>query len=445
MKPKVPNQVLFIVHDFPPLGGGNVMRALKFIKYLPEFGWQPIVLTVDSKYYRPDLLDYALLEDLSTTTPVYRTRSLRKGYEQTTSVRRCAPSNNKARAGWLYKAEDWLVGGLRMDNFPGLRWLPYACAHARVVLDQAQRVDLIFTTSPPHDVHMIGLVLSKTYRLPWVADFRDGWMGTQMFVSPHPLRRWFDRTCERCVIYNATRIICATDPIANNFSQRYREARNKIHTLYNGFDPGDFEMHGPTSNDENTFCLAYVGSMGLPHRSPEFFLKAVRSLASKNKAFAQKCRIRFVGPVWHFDLTGMIHNFGVSSLCSAVGAVSHERAVHLMQQADVLLLFLNDHGFGSDSILTGKFGEYVAARKPILAMVPEGIAADFIRQYELGIVVSPNDVTGIEQALCELFYRWQREELRNPDVSQLLELFNRRRTTEKLARIFGEAILSSGV
>ena len=436
------NKVLVIVHDFPPLGGGGVMRTLKFVKYLPEFGWQPIVFTVDAKYYQPDLLDYTLLEELPAFIKIYRTPSLRKAAEQKASLPASATRGKNPRRGRLYKAGRWLVGGLRMDDFPGLRWLPYAWAGARKVIER-EHVDLIFTTSPPHDVHLIGMILSQMYRLPQVADFRDGWMGTAMFVSPHPLRRWFDKACEKGVISNAMKIICATAPIANNFAQRYPRARNKIETLYNGFDPADFAPHSSALKDKNIFCLAYVGSLGLSHRNPEFFLQAVRSLASSDSSFAQKCRIRFVGPVRDYDLHGMIKDYGLSALCSVLGTVPHTLAVQFMEQADVLLLLLNyKQKFGDESILTGKFCEYIGARKPILAMVQEGIAADFVRQYNLGIVVAPEDVPGIEQALRELFYRWQNNTLRSPDASELRELFNRRRSTEKLAGVFNEAVLS---
>ena len=430
--------VLVIVHDFPPLGGGWVIRALKFVKYLEFFGWRPVVLTVDAAFYPPALLDQSLLDEISTSTPVYRTRTLIGPYQLQLPNQQAEASSTRGTGPQFRQILEFLVPeSLRVIQDYGFFWLPPAWAQAGKIINQ-EAINLIFTTSPPHNVHLLGWALKKKFQLPWVADFRDGWMQFEMFVASSAVRRAFDRRCERLVLGTADQIICTTPGTVEDFCRDYPDIRKKIHTIYNGFDPADFENLEPVRSHEDEFRLAYVGSLSLkPRRTPEILLRAVQSLALKIPAFREKCRLEFVGLVYDVPLEQMLQEYNVASMCRIVGIVSHKTAIDCMRNADVLVLLINfDQKFGNDSVLSGKFGEYVAAQKPLLAIVPDGEAAHLVRTHHLGMVGAPDDPDEVETAILSLFSQWQAGRLCPPPSEKLVRQFNRYEQTRALATIF---------
>ncbi|MBI4747247.1 MAG: glycosyltransferase [Acidobacteria bacterium] len=433
-----PKNVLVIVHDFPPLGGGWVIRALKFVKHLESFGWRPVVLTVDPAFYPPALLDQSLLDEIPVSTPMYRTRTSIGPYQLQIPSQKTETSSVRGNGNHLRQILEALIPeNLRVIQDYGFFWLPHAWSEACRII-QRESIDLIFTTSPPHNVHLLGWALKKRFRLPWVADFRDGWMQFEMFVASSAVRRAFDRRCERLILRNADRIICTTPRTVEDFCRDYPDIRQKIHTIYNGFDPADFENRDTGPPQKREFTIAYVGSLSLkPRRTPEILLRAVQSLASKNPAFREKARLEFVGLVYDVPLEQMLQEYKVASMCRIVGVVSHKTAIDHMRAADVLVLLINfDQKFGNDSILSGKFGEYVAAQKPLLAIVPEGEASNLVRDHNLGLVAAPDDQAGIEAAIETLFSEWQAGTLCPPPSEKLVNQFNRYDQTRSLARIF---------
>jgi glycosyltransferase involved in cell wall biosynthesis len=389
--------VLIIVHDFLPIGGGPVLHTLKVVKYLPQFGWKPIVLTVDPQRRTPVWLDPALVNELPEIAEIDRVPAPHKDY--------------------------------------GYRWLPRGFAHARSIF-RRERIDLIFTSSPPHNLHVLGWLLGKYFRRPWVADFRDGWTHSENFVARSGRRRWFDRVTERLIISEADHLLTATEPIAADLKIDYPGHSAKIHTHYNGFDPEDFETSTPAGASASTFNLVHVGWIT---STPAYFFQAVRSLADRDRLFSEKCKIQLIGEVVpeHLDL---IRRFDLTAMIELTGFVSHAVAVQGMQQAAALLLLINypQQRQRERGMLTAKFCEYVGAGKPILAMTADSVATEFMRRYHLGVHVEPEDVPGIERALNGLFDHWQQHTLPVPDAPEVQELFNWRRTTQKLAALFDE-------
>ncbi len=437
--------VLIIVHDFPPLGGGWVLRTLKFVKYLPEFGWRPVVLTVKNDYYPPSTRDNLLMREIPNSVTIYRTRTSISPYRINVPVSSSVRIKSLTYESWVRSLLTRLIPQhMRVIQDYGFFWLPHAYAAALNIIPN-ESIELIFTTSPPHNVHLLGLALQKITRLPWVADFRDGWMRNEMFVAQSFIRKKFDRMCEHLIINNANQLVCATPPIVADFCQDYPRITTRSHTVYNGFDPDDFSSRLPSRSDSSKFKVAYVGSLSSnPPRSPELFLQAVKSIADKNPRFREFCQIEFVGLVFNVPLNEMIEHHGLQSMCHIIGCVPHKQAVEYMRLSDVLLLLINmEQTFGDNGILTGKFGEYLAAGKPMLALAPDGIAAEMIRQYDLGIVVSPRDIAGIEKALTLLFDQWQSKLLRETNSPTLMRLLNRKESTNKLSEIFSRAITAT--
>ncbi|MBN8721522.1 MAG: glycosyltransferase [Acidobacteria bacterium] len=424
--------VLVIAHDFPPFGGGGVLRVLKFTKYLPEFGWNPIVLSVDPTYYPVGLLDYSLMSEIPEQVKIYRTKTAISAYK----IKETNKKENK-KFNWRNILENFIPDSFRVIQDHGFFWLPYALAKAQSII-QKENIQLIFTTSPPHNVHILGSILKKRYGLPWVADFRDGWTRNEMYTAKSQLRQQIDKVFERFIVNLADQIICVTPELAEDFYQDYPKVKKKTSVIYNGFDPADFEKLNKVEKDKNTFTLSHIGSLAAkPNRSPEIILQAVSSIASTNKEFKENFRLEFVGPVLNLPLEEMITKYSLESICSVIGVVPHLRALEHMQKADALLLLTNHkQKFGDNAILAGKFGEYLFTANPILAVVSEGIAKDIIENYDLGYVVSPDDLEKTKEFLYELFYKWKNKSLPNNKDKGLTSLFNRKCSTEKLANIF---------
>ena len=424
--------VLVIAHDFPPFGGGGVLRVLKFIKYLPEFGWNPIVLSVDPTYYPAGLLDYSLMSEIPEQVKIYRTKTAISAYK----IKETNKKENK-KLNWRNILESFIPDSFRVIQDHGFFWLPYALAKAQSII-QKENIQLIFTTSPPHNVHILGSILKKRYGLAWVADFRDGWTRNEMYTAESALRQQIDKVFEHFILNIADQIICVTPELAEDFYQDYPKVKKKTSVIYNGFDPTDFEKLNKIEKDKSVFTLSHIGSLAAkPNRSPEIILRAVSSIASTNKEFKENFRLEFVGPVLNLPLEEMIRNYNLESLCSVVGVVPHLKALEYMQKADTLLLLTNHkQKFGDNAILAGKFGEYLFTTNTILAVVSNGIAKDIIENYDLGYVVSPDDLEKAKEVLYELFYKWKNKSLPTNNNKGLTSLFNRKCSTEKLANIF---------
>jgi glycosyltransferase involved in cell wall biosynthesis len=389
--------VLIITHDFAPIGGNAVIRPLKFVRYLPQFGWRPIVLTVDHHRSGMPWLDNSLLAEIPEGAIIQRVVAPRSPY--------------------------------------GYRWFPRGFALARSIF-QREPIDLIFTSSPPHNTHVLGWWLSKYFRRRFVAEFRDGWTRSENFSARSRARQLFDRWVESRIVRTANRLIAVTEPLADDLALNSLSARSKTTVLYNGYDPADFKADASQTDDRNVFNLVHAGSIT---SSPEKFIRAVQALSVKDRLFAAACRIEFIGDLAQ-PYINLIHDLGLTAIIRAVDRLPHASLIQRLCAADGLLLFIHypQQPARQRGMLTAKFGEYIGAQKPILAFAGNSAAADFMRRYDLGVLVPPDDVAAIERALSDVFERWCNQTLSRPNEPEVLDLFDWQRSTQKLAALFDE-------
>jgi hypothetical protein len=203
----------FTVHDFPHIGGGGAMRVVKFAKYLPTFGWEPVILTRREDYDPAEPQDPTLLAELPGGLVVHRTRSL--GVSPARGWLRWQLSKFQIRG----YPQAWLRGQLskfQISHDWGYRWLPCALPAVRRIL-ASTRIDAIFTTPPPHAVHLLGVWARRVSACPWIADFRDGWTRDPLFRAAWKLRNGLERRLERLVIRRANLVVTATDRLTSGF------------------------------------------------------------------------------------------------------------------------------------------------------------------------------------------------------------------------------------
>lgn len=418
-------KVLIISYYFPPMGMGGVQRALKFAKYLPSFGWQPIVLTVkDVNYFAKD---YTLLKELSSDTKIIRTGSL--------DPLRLSYLLNKSKS---FKGEAYTTKKAQIQSwifFPDnkIGWIPFALSKGLKICKD-EKVDLIFSTSPPPTAHLVGYLLRKLTGKPWVADFRDEWIGYSYQLLPTVLHRRIKQFTMRMIIKNCDSIVTVNQQIAELIKKEVFDPKI-IEVIPNGFDQSDFKMEVPRKTEK--FTITYAGTFSLDN-DPRPFFEALSNLFVKNKISPNEIKLVIVGFPLGIDLNELIAKYKLQECVENFGYLPHPEAIQKLVESDVLLLITSNNS-ESKFITTGKLFEYLASKKPILAIAPkDSSAAKIISSTNAGKVIEPDQIEKIED---EIFYFYQRYREGKQEFNydfQDISQFERKHLTSKLASLFEE-------
>ena len=360
-------RVLIITYYWPPNGGAGVYRWLKMSKYLPEYGWQPVVYTPKDPEVvadDPELLKQVRAEVEVVKRPITEPFSLYKrftGRAQQEKVQ-TAFLSEQGRGGWKEDLALWV-----RSNFfiPDARvwWVKPSVRYLKAYL-RDHPVDAIISTGPPHSMHLIAMVLKKATGLPWVADFRDPWTGID-FYGQLSLTSWADRRhhrLEREVLTTADRVVTVSWSWAKDLEAL---GAKEVEVITNGFDRDDVPKE-PAPVDER-FSLVHVGSMSATRDLPGLW-KALAAITAEDTVFRERFVLRFVGPVDH-KVVESATAAGLGAHIERLGRLSHAEAMREMQRARVLLLPINDTP-NSAGILPGKLYEYLSVGRPILAVGP---------------------------------------------------------------------------
>lgn len=408
----MPN-VLFLAYFFPPMGGGAVLRAVKFVKYLPAFGWRPLVVAGAGPYH---VRDGTLLSEVPHEAAV---RWAWRGTVSTSPFRASPSSSFPARlARRIGKPLKKFI------SFPDV-YLPFAAAGraAGRALIAEYGAEVIYSTAPPFTAHVVAAQLAAEFGLPLVLDYRDAWADNPFDPPPTRWHKERARRAEEGVLARAAAVTAVTRGIAD--ALRARGAKGEVVFLPNGFDEEDFAE--PVTVNADAFTVAYAGQL-YRGRMPWAFLAAARAFLHERPHVAPSFRFRILGPVGR-RVIARVRAEGVPA--EAPGVVSHRAAVAAMRAADVNLLLIGDEA-GAETTLTGKIFEYLRAGRPILALVPPaGEAAALIKKFNAGVVVAPDDVEGTVNALRALYDK--RGQVYPPAAG--LEEFDRRNLTAHLARV----------
>lgn len=405
-------QVLVVAYLFPPSGGAGVQRTTKFVKYLPEFGWQPVILTVKPGHYR--LQDPSLQAELPLSVAVNRTSSLQ------------LPN-------WLpWRVRNWIARWLLVvDEYLG--WYPFAVRRGRQLLARGN-VAAIYTTSAPYTNHLIGLALHRRFHLPWIVDLRDPWIGNYSRHHPTPLHRRLDARLEAQVIRAADHVLVTSQPNMDDLIARFPGLDpGKFSLLPNGFDQADFTGLAPMTLPSDRFTIVYSGSFYTQERSPQNFLNALASMVQAELLPRHALQVFFVGNISP-QVNELIKSMGFSDLVTTTGYLPHQQSIAYLLSADLLLIIMGQK-HAKQGMLTGKVFEYLAAAKPILALAPPCADADLVREAQAGLVVPPDDIPAIANTLVELYTRWSQGRLDITPRPEVVARYERRNQTAVLARL----------
>jgi glycosyltransferase involved in cell wall biosynthesis len=406
-------RVLVVAYFFPPLGGAGVQRTLKFAKYLPQHGWDPVVITTDSDAY--PVADASLAREIPAGLPVTRAHELSLFRTLARVAVHVPLPHSSLPFAWPDDAVGWFPGAVRVAMAAVRRLAP----------------DVIYTTSSPYTSHLVGLAVARRSGLPWVLDFRDEWsLNPYAAGLPRPVA-WANRYAERAALRQATSVVRAADYF-RFADERWNAAAV---TLPNGVDEEDFADQRPASRT-GRFRISYVGTLyGKRDAAP--VLAAISALVQRGEIASEHLEMRAVGNVWNeLTVPPGVH-------MTTTGYLPHAEAIREMGLADVLLLYEPPGSLAT----TGKVFEYLASGRPVLCVAPAANrAARLVRELGAGLVAEPEDASGIERAVATLYRRWLEEglPLQTEVRAATLERYSRRRLAGRLAQVLDDAADSGG-
>lgn len=435
--------MLIITYYWPPAGGGGVMRWLKMAKYLPEYGWQPVIHTPENP--DPSVIDESLLAEVPAeaeviSTPIWEPYDLfRKLTGKSKESRFKSGYISEASRGSLKERVAVFIRGNLLIPDPRVFWVKPSVRFLRKYLAE-HPVDLIISTGPPHSMHLIALKLKKYMKVPWLADFRDPWTGIDFYhrLKITGLADRMHHRLEKRVLTSAGVVTVVSPGMKRSLEAL---AGREVHVVYNGFDPADFE--GPchpaelAENESSRFIISHFGAFNRD-RNPSALWTALERLVSEIPTFGEKLKIRLIGQTDETILRE-IRGRGLGEQLEVLPHLEHREGLRLLGNSAVLLLPLNDSP-NAREILPGKMYEYMALGRPILAIGPEDSdCEDILIQTSAGSSHSFSDVEGIHSALEKEFLMWQKGEAAEPPKE--IEKFSRRYLAGVIIRI-GTAIQS---
>lgn len=402
-------KILIITYYWPPSGGGGVMRWLKMSKFLPELGWQPVIYTPEN----PDasVVDESLLKEIhpeitELKTPIWEPYHLfRKLTGQKSDAKFKAGYISEASSGnWKSRLSVFIRGNFLIPD-PRKFWIRPSVKYLSEYLAE-NNIDAMVSTGPPHSMHLIALNLKKKFDIPWIADFRDPW--TQIdFYDKLKLTTLADkkhRKLERAVLTAANHVVTVSPGCAAGLE---KVSGKKAEIVYNGFDPEDFDFERPPLDEY--FSITHFGAFNRD-RNPEALWKALGELAAGNMDFRNALRIKLIGQTDESVIHSIRQNH-LSENTQIIGHLPHREGLVEISKSQVLLLPINNSPFAS-GILTGKMFEYLALRRPILAIGPtDADFAKIIAQTQSGVVHDFNDSEGMKQSVSEMFRKFRQKEL----------------------------------
>jgi|GEM_PF-4585323 len=401
--------ILILTYNFPPDGGPAVQRVVKFIKYIANFGFRAIVLT--SKHKR-ETTDETLLKDIPGDTLVYQT--LDYGNYCPGELR------NKLLKNFFVpdKQRFWGYSALKIiDN---------------IVRDN--KIDLIFSTSPPHSVHLLASKIKNKLNLPWVADFRDEWTKNPGLVDLKYIAK--NKQLEEMVFRNADHIVVCTKTAENHFNQMY--SPENISVVMNGYDSEDFisisdYKSGITNNDE---CLniLYYGRLNNLH-SIDNLLQAMNELKREKHVDPNYIPIK-IKVIGNNQKSQWLKKYSdIAEDVDFIDYKPHKDCLEYALSSDILLLLAT--GMKETEFFPAKVFEYIKLRKPILGIITKyGELSSFLETYGNSLFAIEGDIDNLKQSLLKLMILKKYNGLLVSGNDDFIESFDRKKQAEKLAGIF---------
>ena len=414
-------KVLIITYYWPPAGGSGVQRWLKFVKYLQEFGIEPVVYTVENANYLKQ--DTSLLNEVPRgieilKQPIWEPTALlfwKKSKQQTKGI------SNVSKGGFL----SFIRGNFFIPD-PKVFWVKPSVSYLQKYLD-ANDIDVIISTGPPHSVHLIAERLHQKNDVKWLADFRDPW--SDLYYNKDFKQLEFaknkNRKLEESVLKNADCIVT----VSNSLKQEFAKTAKKVEVITNGYD--DEFVAAENAILDTKFSISYIGL--LPKQSnPKLLFKVLKVLCEENLNFKKDLQLNFIGDIYE-EVKVAIEENKLLQNTNFVGYVSHQKAIEYQNTSQVLLLLIPNVK-NNEGILTGKLFEYLKAKRPILAIGPEkGDLAAILQETNSGVIVNFDAEEKLKLEIVVLYQKYKEDKL-TVNFNNI-EKYHRKELTKKIAFI----------
>jgi len=416
-------RVLIITYYWPPSGGSGVQRWLKMSKYLPEYGWQPVVYTAEGAEYPVE--DPSLEKDVSPAAEVIR-RPITEPYsfykrflgmKKEQKVKAGFIDDTGHKQGWKERLSVWIRGNFFI---PDARcwWVKPSVRYLKEYL-KAHPVDAVISTGPPHSMHLIAMELKEALGIPWIADFRDPWTEID-YYSKLRLTRRADRKhhrLEREVLTKADKVVT----VSPNWAERLvKLGAPSAEVVYNGYDENDIvrSSEAPVSDK---FTLTYLGVL-FKVRNPECLWKALGELVAEDASFASQLQVKLIGQV-DKEVMQTIAKHGLQDHVMPSAYIPHDQVAVALRRSTVLLLpLMPDTEADTLGLIPAKLFEYMASGRPILCIGPvTGDTAKILNETQAGVTVGFEDKNKMKAVVKELYQKFMETALpshENPAIEK---------------------------
>ncbi|MFC0876837.1 glycosyltransferase family 4 protein [Saccharicrinis sp. FJH2] len=429
-------KVLIITYYWPPAGGAGVQRWLKFAKYLPENGWNPVIFTPENP--EAPVQDYTLNSEVPDEAIVKRLKiweplNLYKIFtgKSKTSTLNAGFLEEEAANSVAKSISVWIRGNLFIPDAKKY-WIKPASKYLINYLKD-NPVDLIVSTGPPHTMHVIGNRVSHKTNIPWVADFRDPW--TQIdFYDKLKVSRFADlkhRRLERKVLSEADKVVAVGENMATEFK---KIVDRDIQVITNGYDKADITTEHIQYPEK--FSIVHVGSINADRNHSDFWASLAFCIENV-EGFSEDFELILVGKN-DVSVTRDIGKYGLSKYVYFISYIPHNEVIAAEQKAAVLYLPLNNTP-NAKGILTGKFFEYLASGRPIFAIGPvDGDLAHILKETGTGSISDFEDQEGMKKDLITFYKAFKNKSL--TCKSENIKIYERSELTKKMVELF-ESVL----
>ncbi|WP_035670908.1 glycosyltransferase family 4 protein [Flavobacterium sp. 83] len=423
-----PKKILIISYYWPPAGGPGVQRWLKFVKYLPDFGIQPIVYIPENPTY--PIVDENLVKEVSDKAivlklPIFEPYQLASFFSKNKTKKISSGIiPNKKKQSFLDKTFLWIRGNLFIPD-ARVFWVKPSVAYLEKYI-QENNIDIIITSGPPHSLHLIGLELKQKLNLKWFADFRDPWTTIgyhkSLRLSNYAAKK--HKKLEHQVLNTADTIIVTSKTTKTEFEA----ITNKpIAVITNGYDTENVEKQTLDSK----FSLAHIGSF-LSERNPLILWESLVELLEEIPDFKSNLEIKLIGAVSQ-EVLETINQFGLNAYLNNLGYVSHTDAIAHQRKSQVLLLIEIDSQ-DTKSIIPGKLFEYMVSNRPIIAIGPNGSDfAEIITETNTGVFFDYSDKVKLKSVILDFYNQFLMGKLQSNGVG--LQKYSRKNLTKELAQL----------
>lgn len=435
-------RVLVITYYWPPTGGSGVQRWVKFARYLPSEGWQPVIYTPEN----PEQLavDHSLEKEIPEEAEIIKTHITepyelykkflrRSGHGKEAVEVNPVNAQNKSLA---QKVAMWVRGNFFRPD-PRCMWIRPSVKYLKKYLEE-HPVDLIVSTGPPQSMHLIGRRLAKETGLPWIADFRDPW--TKIFYFKHlsmtrATERWHYKM-EKKVLDDATVVVAVSPLVQKEFQE---VTKTPVELITNGFDESDY----PETNDSESaggpdkdFTVTHTGLFAADG-NPTVLWDVLTEKCAEDSDFRKHLKIKLIGKT-DIQIIRSIEDVGLKDNLIDLGYQPHEVAVDEQRKASLLILPLRKEP-EYKAVLPGKLFEYIASRRPVLGIgQPDGAMAMIMDSTKTGTVLDWNDREAVGRFIdrCWCDHCKGTLTVEGTDISQ----FTRRNLTRRMAELFDRIV-----